>query len=142
MHLFSLFSGKYLVIVKVVGQTSYKQFVRRIRNDCGDDTYRHQQQQQDQTFKTSSGSHRRTILSSAVFSREQTWDVESRLLRDSRQRPIIVRSSYLQRLTLENDPVEGHGLRRLIDRPKLEGGNRDETQHQLAFYCLTFFVLL
>lgn len=126
MHLFSLLSGKYLVIVKVVGQTSYKQFVRRIRNDCGDDTYRHQQQQQqDQTFKTLSGSESRTFLSRV--SQERTWDVESRLLRDSRQRPIIVRSSDLQRLTLENDPVEGHGLRRLINRPKLERGNHGET---------------
>lgn len=39
MHLFSLFSVKYLVIVKVVRQASYKQFVGGIRNDRGDDAY-------------------------------------------------------------------------------------------------------
>lgn len=43
MHLFSLFSVKYLVIVKVVRQASYKQFVGGIGNDCGDDAYRDEQ---------------------------------------------------------------------------------------------------
>lgn len=51
---------------------------------------------------------------------ELTRDVEGGLLRDPRQRPIIVRPSDLQRLALENDPVEGHGLRRLIHRAELQ----------------------
>lgn len=39
VHLVSVFSVKYLVIVKVVRQASYKQFVGGIRNDCGHDAY-------------------------------------------------------------------------------------------------------
>lgn len=37
MHLFSLLSVKYLVVIKVVGQAAYEQFVGRIWNDSGDD---------------------------------------------------------------------------------------------------------
>ena len=33
-------SGKYLVVVQVVGQASYKQFVGGIGNDCGDNAYK------------------------------------------------------------------------------------------------------
>lgn len=48
-----------------------------------------------------------------------TRDVEGRLLRDPRQRPVVVRPPDLQRLALENDAVEGHGLGRLVHRAKL-----------------------
>lgn len=49
-----------------------------------------------------------------------TWDVERRLLRDPRQRSVVVRPADLQRLTLEDDAVEGHGLRGLVHRAELK----------------------
>lgn len=52
--------------------------------------------------------------------------MEGRLLGESGQRPVVVRPSDLQRLTLEDDAVEGHGLRGLVHRAEL----RDKEQLQ------------
>lgn len=39
MNLFSVFSVQYLVVIQIVRQTADKQFMGRIWNDSGDNTY-------------------------------------------------------------------------------------------------------
>lgn len=57
--------------------------------------------------------------------------MERRLLRDPGQRPVVVRPADLQGLTLEDDPVEGHGLRGLVHRAELEDKQQLETLETL-----------
>lgn len=45
------FSVKYLVIIKVIRQTSYKQFMGGIRNDGGDDTYTDQNKKRKKSVR-------------------------------------------------------------------------------------------
>lgn len=74
-----------------------------------------------------------------------TWDVKSWLLWDTRQRSVVVRSSNLQRLTLENDSIEGHGLRRLVYGPKLNKEKKTTHTHTIAVtwsYSKSYCVLL
>lgn len=58
--------------------------------------------------------------------------MERRLLRDPGQRPVVVRPANLQGLTLEDDPVEGHGLRGLVHRAELEDKQQLETLETLG----------
>lgn len=44
-------------------------------------------------------------------------------------------SSHLQRLTLENDSIESHGLCGLIDRPKLERKMPNRELDSLSKLC-------
>lgn len=52
MQLFGMRSDKYLVVIKVVGEASYEQFMRGIGNNSGDDAYTNHEKRKQTNHKT------------------------------------------------------------------------------------------
>lgn len=79
-------SGKYLVVVQVVGKASDEELVRGVGNDGGDDACRDDKQTENISCDLSLSIHIKIKNHAQVrcIARLPTGDVERRLLRDSR----------------------------------------------------------
>lgn len=67
-----------------------------------------------------------------------TWNINTWILAHAWQRLVVMRPADLQTLSLEDDAIERHSLRRLIHRAELKENNSLENiVNQLNHYIST-----